>query len=208
MEGRRTGRAQACLRLVPYNRRFRILLSAWTSLGILRHDPQRRTVRSHVHRRPYARYTTDESIHIYRQKYALSVIDKLMTVFGNDIGLAYDVGCDTWKTVLTSSLRDRALNQRLRLIVPAFHGHQHNRLCQLDWHPMYIEGAGKEDFEGCERAFRDSNMLASGTRLATAFHRHQAIEQHWAFRSLDKYADSGASVLMQFFVSPFDMLDY
>ncbi|KAI0734100.1 hypothetical protein BC629DRAFT_526102 [Irpex lacteus] len=129
------------------------------------------------------------------RKYALAVTDKLMDVFGNKIGLAYDVGCDTWKTVLASSLRDRALKQRLRLIVPAFHGHSHNRLCQLDWHPMYIEGAGKEDFEGCERAFRDSNMLASGTRLATAFHRHQAIEQHWSFRSFDKYADCGTFIL-------------
>ncbi|KAI0696074.1 hypothetical protein BC835DRAFT_1406027 [Cytidiella melzeri] len=128
------------------------------------------------------------------RKYALAVIDKLMTVFGNNIGLAYDVGCDTWKTILNCSLRDRALEQRLRLIVPAFHGHQHNRLCQLDWHPMYIKGAGKEDFEGCERAFKDSNMLASGTRLATAFHRHQAIEQHWTFRSLDKHADSGTFI--------------
>ncbi|KAI0702843.1 hypothetical protein BC835DRAFT_1263474 [Cytidiella melzeri] len=83
-----------------------------------------------------------------------------------------------------------------RLIVPAFHGHQHNRLCQLDWHPMYINGAGKEDFEGCERAFKDSNMLASGTRLASAFHRHQAIEQHWAFRSLDKHTDWVSTFLL------------
>ncbi|KAI0684586.1 hypothetical protein BC835DRAFT_1292791, partial [Cytidiella melzeri] len=128
------------------------------------------------------------------RKYALAVIDKLMTVFGNNIGLAYDVGCDTWKTILNCSLRDRALEQRLRLIVPAFHGHQHNWLCQLDWHPMYIKGAGKEDFEGCEHAFKDSNMLASGTRLATAFHRHQAIEQQWTFRSLDKHADSGTFI--------------
>ncbi|KAI0699213.1 hypothetical protein BC835DRAFT_1412678 [Cytidiella melzeri] len=129
------------------------------------------------------------------RKYALAVIDKLMSVFGQNIGLAYDIGCDTWKTILNSSLRDRAIEQNLRLIVPAFHGHQHNRLCQLDWHPMYINGAGKEDFEGCERAFKDSNMLASGTRLASAFHRHQAIEQHWAFRSLDKHADSGTFLL-------------
>jgi hypothetical protein len=92
---------------------------------------------------------------------------------------------------MASSLQARALEQQLRLIVPAFHGHQHNRLCQIDWHPMHISGAGKEDFEGCERAFKESNMLASGTRLSTAFHRHQAIEQHWLFRSYDKHADSG-----------------
>ncbi|KAI0697792.1 hypothetical protein BC835DRAFT_1405591 [Cytidiella melzeri] len=129
------------------------------------------------------------------RKYALAVIDRLMAVFGSHIGLGYDVGCDTSKTVMSSSLQARAEDQHLRLIVPAFHGHQHNRLCQLDWHPMYIKGAGKEDFEGCERAFKDSNMLASGTRLSTAFHRHQAIEQHWAFRTLDKHADSGTFLL-------------
>ncbi|PSR78798.1 hypothetical protein PHLCEN_2v7280, partial [Hermanssonia centrifuga] len=62
---------------------------------------------------------------------------------------------------------------------------------QLSWHPMYIDGVGKADFEGCERAYSESNQLASGTRMSTPFHRHQAIEQHWAFRSLDKYAESG-----------------
>ncbi|KAH9947990.1 hypothetical protein B0H21DRAFT_708025 [Amylocystis lapponica] len=32
-------------------------------------------------------------------------------------------------------------------VVPAFHGHSHNRGCQVNWHPMYMEGVGKEDFE-------------------------------------------------------------
>ncbi|KAI0683109.1 hypothetical protein BC835DRAFT_1297069, partial [Cytidiella melzeri] len=129
------------------------------------------------------------------QKYALAVINKLMTVFGSYIGLGYDVGCDTSKTVMSSWLWVCAEEQHLCLLVPAFHGHQHNRLCQLDWHPMYIKGAGKEEFEGCKRAFKDLNMLASGTRLSTAFHRHQAIEQHWDFRSLDKHVDSGTFLL-------------
>lgn len=113
-----------------------------------------------------------------------------MSVFCGDIGLGYDVGCDTHTTVMNSSLGDRARELRLRFVVPAFHGHAHNRLCQLSWHPMYVEGAGKEDFECCERAFGDPNQLASGTRLATPFHRHQAIEEHFKFRSDDKHADS------------------
>ncbi|KAI0684292.1 hypothetical protein BC835DRAFT_1409170 [Cytidiella melzeri] len=129
------------------------------------------------------------------RKYALAVIDRLMAVFGSHIGLGYDVGCDTSKTVMSSSLQARAEDQHLRLIVPAFHGHQHNRLCQLDWHPMYIKGAGKEDFEGCERAFKDSNMLASGTRLSTAFHRHQAIEQHWSRVSCEYNVCAGTFLL-------------
>ncbi|KAI0683426.1 hypothetical protein BC835DRAFT_1295917, partial [Cytidiella melzeri] len=84
------------------------------------------------------------------QKYPLSVINKLMAVFGSCVGLAYDVGCDTSKTVMSSSLRACAEEHQLCLIVPAFHGHQYNWLCELDWHPMYIKGTGKEDFEGCK----------------------------------------------------------
>ncbi len=117
-----------------------------------------------------------------------------MEVFGKRIGLAYDVGCDLQTTLMNSSLGPRARELELRLLVPAFHGHAHNRLCQLSWHPMYIEGVGKADFEGCERAYSESNQLASGTRLSTPFHHHQAIEQHWAFRSLDKYAESGRHI--------------
>ncbi|OBZ74097.1 hypothetical protein A0H81_06240 [Grifola frondosa] len=67
----------------------------------------------------------------------------------------------------------------------------HNRGCQVLWHPMYMEGAGKEDFEGCERLFSESNALASGTRLATPFHRRQAIEQFFTFWGEQKHAESG-----------------
>ncbi|EKM49342.1 uncharacterized protein PHACADRAFT_188921 [Phanerochaete carnosa HHB-10118-sp] len=122
------------------------------------------------------------------RKYPLAVIDWLLSVHGKQIGLGYDVGCDLHTTVMSSSLGERARKQELRLVVPAFHGHAHNRLCQLSWHPMYVNGTGKEDFEGSERAFSDSNQLASGTRLATGFHRAQAIETHVAHRSKDKHS--------------------
>ncbi|THG94779.1 hypothetical protein EW026_g6755 [Hermanssonia centrifuga] len=125
------------------------------------------------------------------RKYPLAIVNRLMDTFGKKIGLAYDVGCDLQKTLMNSSLGARARELELRLLVPAFHGHAHNRLCQLSWHPMYIDGVGKADFEGCKHAYSESNQLASGTRLSTPFHRHQAIKQHWAFRSLDKYAESG-----------------
>ncbi|KAI5987210.1 hypothetical protein EDD15DRAFT_2173236 [Pisolithus albus] len=72
-------------------------------------------------------------------------------------------------------------------MVGAFHGHAHNRFCQLDWHPMYIDGTGNTDGEGCEHVFSTSNELARSTRHATRFHRHQAIEQHFAFWNEDKY---------------------
>ncbi|KIK21693.1 hypothetical protein PISMIDRAFT_103621 [Pisolithus microcarpus 441] len=72
-------------------------------------------------------------------------------------------------------------------MVGAFHGHTHNRLCQLGWHPMYIEGTGNMEGEGCEHVFSAFNELAQSTRHATWFHRHQAIEQHIAFWNQDKY---------------------
>ncbi|KAG1844311.1 hypothetical protein DFJ58DRAFT_664845 [Suillus subalutaceus] len=74
-------------------------------------------------------------------------------------------------------------------MVGAFHGHAHNRMCQLDWHPMYITGTGHSKGEGCEHVFSASNALARGTRHASTFHRHQTIEQHFAFWNDDKYAN-------------------
>ncbi|KAF8545935.1 hypothetical protein OG21DRAFT_1479740 [Imleria badia] len=78
-------------------------------------------------------------------------------------------------------------------MVGAFHGHAHNRLCQLNWHPMYIKGMGHSEGEGCKHVFSASNELARSTRHASRFHRHQAIEQHFAFWNADKY-----EVLTQF----------
>ncbi|EGO00597.1 hypothetical protein SERLA73DRAFT_23851, partial [Serpula lacrymans var. lacrymans S7.3] len=73
-------------------------------------------------------------------------------------------------------------------MVGAFHGHAHNRKCQLDWHPLYIEGTGHSEGEGCEHIFSSFNNLARGTRHASTFHRHQAIEQYFTFWDADKYA--------------------
>ncbi|KAJ2968160.1 hypothetical protein NUW54_g13303 [Trametes sanguinea] len=125
-------------------------------------------------------------------KYALAIADKLMRVYGPSvrIKLGYDIACEFVKILMRSSLGSRA-DAVISCVVPAFHGHSHNRACQLDWHPMYMKGVGKEDFEGCERFFSASNDLASGTRLASAFHRHQAIEQHVAFWAVRKHVESG-----------------
>ncbi|KAF8881743.1 hypothetical protein BD779DRAFT_1445242 [Infundibulicybe gibba] len=124
-------------------------------------------------------------------KYPLALVKKMLNNYGDDIALAYDIACAFHKTLERSSLGPAAQHHRLRGIVPAFHGHAHNRGCQVEWHPMYIEGVGLEDFEECERTFSKSNALATGTRLATSFHRHQLIEEHFLFHSEDKYAESG-----------------
>ncbi|KAG1817568.1 uncharacterized protein BJ212DRAFT_1446632 [Suillus subaureus] len=72
-------------------------------------------------------------------------------------------------------------------MVGAFHGHAHNQRCQLDWHPMYIEGTGLTEGERCEHIFSSSNNLAWSTRHVSTFHRHQMIEEHFTFWDQDKY---------------------
>lgn len=68
----------------------------------------------------------------------------------------------------------------------------------MHWHPKYIEGAGIEDFEECERTFSGSNNLASCTRLARPFHRLQKIEQHFVFHNLDKYGESATFIYQNY----------
>ena len=128
-------------------------------------------------------------------KYPLAIVHKLMEVYGSDVLVAYDIACAFSKTLARSSLGPRSRQLRMAGVVPAFHGHGHNRGCQVNWHPLYMEGVGKEDFEGCERCFSESNALAAGTRLASAFHREQAIEEFFHFWAEDKHLDSGASHL-------------
>jgi len=81
------------------------------------------------------------------------------------------------------------------MVVGSFHGHAHNRGCQVNWHPLHVKGMGHANFEGCERVFLSSNHLAPGTHHASTFHRHQAIEEHFAFWDEDKYAGIGLCLI-------------
>ncbi|KAH7904674.1 hypothetical protein BJ138DRAFT_884863 [Hygrophoropsis aurantiaca] len=121
-------------------------------------------------------------------KYPLAVVDKLLSVYGANGGCAYDIGCAFAKTLSNSSMGSRARQLNFHMMVGAFHGHAHNRKCQLQWHPTYISGTGHSEGEGCEHIFSSSNDQARSTRHATAFHRHQTIEEHFAFWDADKYA--------------------
>jgi len=104
--------------------------------------------------------------------------------------LGYDIGCAFASTINSSVLLcDQAKLKHLQMLVPAFHGHAHNCACQLSWHPLYIPGVGLEDFETAERIFSQSNHLAATTHHASAFHRHQAIEEWATFWYQDKYAN-------------------
>ncbi|KAJ7269473.1 hypothetical protein C8J57DRAFT_1508628 [Mycena rebaudengoi] len=131
-------------------------------------------------------------------KYLLAIVAKILDRYGKDAGIRYDIMCAFFKTLLRSSLGRKTVALQMRGIVPAFHGHTHNRMCQLGWHPMYVEGAGLEDFEECERTFCLSNNLASCTRLLTPFHRQQQIDEHFQFHDADKHAASGNFIFQNY----------
>ncbi|KAJ7032249.1 hypothetical protein C8F04DRAFT_1211224 [Mycena alexandri] len=90
--------------------------------------------------------------------------------------LLRDIGCKYGKMVrMHPALSGLAADNNFRSLVGAFHGHAHNRQCQLSNLATYVSGMGLEDLEGCEKYFSQSNGLAATTRYATAFHRQQAI---------------------------------
>ncbi|EIW76037.1 hypothetical protein CONPUDRAFT_39384, partial [Coniophora puteana RWD-64-598 SS2] len=122
-------------------------------------------------------------------KYPLATIKKLLDVFGDDVCFGYDIKCRFFAILLRSSLGPQAIAQRLHGVVPAFHGHAHNRYCQLNHFSKYTTGTGKEDFETSERVFSESNGVAALVRFTTEFHRHQDIDEFFHFSDSEKYAN-------------------
>ncbi|KAG6835989.1 hypothetical protein H0H93_012471 [Arthromyces matolae] len=111
-------------------------------------------------------------------KYPLAVVEALLDAFGVRIGGGYDIGCKFKTTLDQSPLGPLARKKLYKALVGSFHGHAHNRLCQLSHLARYVEGLGLEDLEGCERFFSKSNALAASTRYASAFHRKQKINEY------------------------------
>lgn len=105
------------------------------------------------------------------------MVDALIEAYGNDIGCGYDIGCRFSATIRKSAIGAKAKKANFRCLVGSFHGHAHNRLCQLKNLATYVKGLGLEDLEGCERFFSRSNALASSLRYASVFHRIQKIAQ-------------------------------
>ncbi|KXN87344.1 hypothetical protein AN958_08896 [Leucoagaricus sp. SymC.cos] len=113
-----------------------------------------------------------------RSKYPLATVEALLDVFGHDIGGGYDIGCKFRTTLAHSDLGERAAECHYTSLVGAFHGHAHNRLCQLSFLATYIRGLGLEDLEGCEQFFSKSNALASSTCYASIYHHKQKIVEY------------------------------
>jgi len=114
-----------------------------------------------------------------------------MEIFLEKFLYGYDIHCAFTKILNQSTLGPLIKKCGVDGVVPSFHRHAHNRLCQVQHHPKYKIGAGKEDFKTCERIFSESNALASGTRNSSDFHRHQAIDEYFKFSDVEKYASLG-----------------
>ena len=129
-------------------------------------------------------------------KYPLATINKLIDVHGSDQAIRSDIGCSLSATLAVSSIAQMAWAANVQLVVNAFHGHAHNRMCQLQHHPLYLPGTGLEDFETCERVFSSSNATAALIRHASHFHYVQYLELHFSQWDADKYAE--LSTLLSF----------
>jgi len=124
-------------------------------------------------------------------KYPLATISHLLEVLLPGLGLGYDIACSFSTTLMNSSLRMKAHNLWLCLVVPAFHGHAHDHLCQLSFHILMSSGFRLEDLETCERVFAGSNAVARLTRHATPFHRWQFIDPFFHQWDAEKYENLG-----------------
>ncbi|KDN41112.1 hypothetical protein RSAG8_07666, partial [Rhizoctonia solani AG-8 WAC10335] len=125
-------------------------------------------------------------------KYPLAIIDKLMSVYGPDIMMGYDIGCTFKGTAEWSPL----LGQRVKemgfdMCLGSFHGPAHNRLCQLRNHPHNHEGNGLSPLENAEQIFSSSNRIASLVRLASKYHRQQRIHMHFDAWDEDQHQNLG-----------------
>ncbi|KAJ3003115.1 hypothetical protein NUW54_g1805 [Trametes sanguinea] len=59
-------------------------------------------------------------------KYALATVAELQNTLGQDLMIAYDIGCDFSKAIDDSSLGPQARALRIRFCVNAFHGYSHS----------------------------------------------------------------------------------
>ncbi|KAI6137148.1 hypothetical protein F5141DRAFT_1185925 [Pisolithus sp. B1] len=134
-----------------------------------------------------------------QSKYALTVTSKLLDAFGSDLRGGYNIGCQFKTALASSALGKCAQSLNYMSLVNAFHGHAHNRLCQLDNLMTYVEGLGLEDLEGCEWAFSKSNTLMSSTQYASIFHRRQAIAYYFEHNDeMEVYANLKETLQMEY----------
>ncbi|KZP13689.1 hypothetical protein FIBSPDRAFT_913015 [Athelia psychrophila] len=118
-------------------------------------------------------------------KYGLGTAAKMLKAHSKKQGAGLDIGCSHMKTLFNSALGPLARQLEHTVLVDVFHGHAHNRLCQLSNLTHYVDGLGLEALGVCEQAFSKSNVLAGSTRSMSRFHHQQAIAAHC--RDTDNY---------------------
>ncbi|KAJ3831964.1 hypothetical protein F5878DRAFT_548847, partial [Lentinula raphanica] len=138
-----------------------------------------------------------------QSKYMLALLHHFMSASQEDrrvrglpdhptgsLAVGYDIACGMVDKIIRSPLHDLAQNERLQMVIGLLHGYAHNRLCQLSFLMLYINGAGIEDLEVCERYFSQSNALAPVTRYMSSFWRCQAIANYAYHRdNFESYAN-------------------
>ncbi|KAI6023497.1 hypothetical protein BKA83DRAFT_4463442 [Pisolithus microcarpus] len=92
----------------------------------------------------------DETGTLWRAKYLLAMVSKLMAAFGDGLGGGYNIGCQFQTMLATSTLGPQVQDLNHTCLVGAFHGHVHRCLCQLSHLTLYVEGLGLEDLETCK----------------------------------------------------------
>lgn len=122
-------------------------------------------------------------------KYPLSLVARTLEAGLGKVQFAFDIGCAFQGTLSRSSLGRRARAAGVSFCVNSFHGYGHNRICQLQHHPLYRCGFGLEDLETCERFFSSSNNVAGPIRHASHFHWSQAMDLFLLQWDEDKYAE-------------------
>lgn len=128
-------------------------------------------------------------------------MNEILDIFGLDQAVGYDIGCVHKVTVSASSISEKARDLRLQIAVDAFHGHAHNRLCQLSNHPLFLDGFGLEDLATCERIFSGTNPATRLLRHASHFHWIQFLDLQMNQWDKDKYLElSKCSIILIFFL--------
>ncbi|KAF7964555.1 hypothetical protein HWV62_5700 [Athelia sp. TMB] len=120
-----------------------------------------------------------------QSKYPLATAAKMLKIHGKKQGAGFDIGCSHKKTLANSLLGPLAKEYEHTVLVDVFHGHAHNRICQLSHLTTYVDGLGLEALGVCEQAFSLSNAHAGSVRSMSTFHRRQAIAAH--FSDTDNY---------------------
>ena len=129
-------------------------------------------------------------------KYGLVATKQILDFCGNNSAIGHDIGCASRVTIMNSELGERARETDLRVVVNAFHGFAHNRLCQLQNHPLYLLGFGNKDLDMCERIFSSSNSSAPLIRHASYFHWKQFLDLHFDQWDSDKYLELSRKFLI------------